>query len=137
MADYRQLAQELTLIQEILKRNSEKNFVQRIVNRAQYPVLDRPDIGSGWSSTHSMAWDIVDGIPIVYPTVIQPLPGSPLKMLNQGDAVRHAMKNKEYIEFDSPQMADWFSRNYKKAWADDTGLSFQKYAQDLQNMWGK
>jgi hypothetical protein len=49
----------------------------------------------------------------VFPTILRDKKG----LKNYGkNAFKEAMKRKEYIEFDSPDQADWFSRNYKLLW---------------------
>lgn len=96
----------------ILMRNQDKNFVQRVLNPYIFPQINNPD---GTYSTHKMAWSTVDGKPVVYPTIIQNDSGA-LQELAPKDALDYAMKSGQYIRFNTPDEADWFSQNYKKVW---------------------
>lgn len=105
---------ETRRVQAILGQHSDKNFVDRILNRDNYPSLDN---GDGSRSTHRMSWAEVDGKYRVYPTILWNG-----KRLIQFQSPRHAynaaMKSGEYIEFDSPDEASWFSERYKSVWGD-------------------
>lgn len=102
-------------VMNILSRNKSKNFVQRILNPQKYPSLQESD---GSVASHKMAWAEVggEGEPtkyIVYPTVIY----DGKRLRDYGDsAIDKVLQTGEYISFDDPEMADWFSRNYKLAW---------------------
>lgn len=98
----------------ILKKNTDKGFVKRILNKENSPVLDN---GDGTVSTHSMSWGEADGRYFVYPTVLVTGDGT-LKRFSNKDAWRNVMKTGNYIEFDSPEEADWFSRRYKSVWGE-------------------
>jgi len=102
--------QGTNIIAQILLMNKDKNFVKRILNFPIFPVLDN---GDGSISTHSMAWGEADGKYFVYPTVVQGGDGK-LRRLSGRDAWDYAIKNNEYIQFDTKESADWFARNYKK-----------------------
>ena len=91
--------------------NKNMNFVQRIQNPDKSPFLD---LGNGKTASHKMAWGEGDGKYFVYPTIIQQ--GKELKQLDNKSAWQHAMKNKEFMEFNNPEEADWVSRNYKMLW---------------------
>jgi len=97
---------------EILNSNANKSFVKRILHKGQYPTLDN---GDGTVSTHSMSWGDADGRYFVYPTVLY-TKDKTLKRYNNDAAWIHAMQTGNFIEFHSPQEADWFSKNYKKIW---------------------
>ena len=108
--------QEAVNLKETLDKNSDKNFVQRILNPENHGVLKNED---GSHSTHSMAWGQAgEGKYIVFPTVVSKDGG--LKRLSDREAFKHAAENKEAIVFDNPEEAEWFSKNYKKYW-DITG----------------
>ncbi len=98
-------------ISNILNQNSDKNFVQRILNPDVYPKLD---LGNGNYATHKMAWTNIDNGPIVFPTVIQQ--GDKLQELPIQDAIHHALKSGEFIPFKDSKTADDFSQQYKKVW---------------------
>jgi len=103
-------------VKHILNKNSDKNFVKRIVNPEKYPVMNNED---GSYSTHLMAWSNRDDNPkkrIVYPTIVHDEKTNKLTKLSDDDAYDYAVKNKEYVEFNSDKKADWFSRNYKAVW---------------------
>jgi hypothetical protein len=96
----------------ILRANKQLPFVQRILNPGIFPILNNDD---GSYSTHSMAWgDGPDGY-YVYPTVIQNDDGS-MQRLDGRAAWENATKKKQYIKFQHPEDADWFSQNYKAIW---------------------
>ncbi len=102
-----------TVLEYFIERNKNKNFIDRIINREKYPVIENPD---GSYSTHLMSWSTVDGKPIVYPLIIQNPKTGGLKQLSDPEAIDYALKNNEYIPFDKPEDADWFSSNYKRYW---------------------
>lgn len=99
-------------IMELLEVNSNKNFVKRILNRDDYPVLANPD---KTVSTHSMSWGEANGKYYVYPTVIQ-IDNGMLQRLDDDTAWDHAMKTGEFIELNTPEEADSLSKNYKEVW---------------------
>ena len=104
--------QEYQQLLGIMKQNASKSFVQRILEPQKYPTLD---LGDGNYATHKMEWGTVDGgKAVVYPRVLLTEGG---KLQDFGDkAWQHAQKSGNFIEFDSPAKADWFSRRYKGAW---------------------
>lgn len=100
-------------IQTILDANKDKNFVDRIVNKDNYPTLD---LGDGNYATHQMAWGESDGKYLVFPTVVYDKNTNTLKKLQDKEAFDYAVKNNEFIEFDNQEDADQFSREYKSVW---------------------
>ena len=101
--------QQYQVLMATLKRNADKTFVQRILRPNDFPVLEH----EGGVATHRMAWSEANGKFVAYPTVLYD--GKGLK--DYGDAAfDQVMKNGNYIEFDSPEAADWFTKNYKGAW---------------------
>ena len=106
---------DLDYLQNILNKNKDKSFVKRILNKQNSPVLQNDD---GTTSTHSMAWGSADGKYYVYPTVLLGKDGK-LKRYDDSEAWNHVMKTGNFIEFNSPEDADWFSRSYKKVWGND------------------
>jgi len=100
-----------------LGQNSDKNFVQRIIQPDSFPKLfDNPGGILGAPSTHSMTWGTDEqGNAFVYPTVVQE--GDKLRRLNADEAWKHAVDNNERIPFQQDhEQADWFSKNYKQVW---------------------
>jgi hypothetical protein len=107
-------------IRRILMQNAQKPFVQRILNRDKFPTLTDDVSTRGGSqpdrvSTHSMAWGEVDGRYVAYPTVMMS-PSGQLRRYGAKEALGHALNTGNFIEFDTPEDADWFSRNYKQVW---------------------
>jgi hypothetical protein len=96
---------------KILQANKDKTFVKRILEREKYPRLE---LGDGNHATHKMAWGEVDKKYRVFPTVLYD--GKSLKEYKPDEAFRHTSATGNYIDFDTPQEADWFSRQYKSVW---------------------
>lgn len=96
----------------VLIKNMDKPFVKRVLMRDFYPKMD---LGNGRHATHKMAWGESDGRYFVFPTVI--FDGKQLKDYGS-DAFGHAMSTGNFIEFESPEEADWFSRRYKAIWGE-------------------
>jgi hypothetical protein len=97
-------------IGSIIEQNMDKDFVRRILNTASGPSPIKNKDGS--SSTHLMSYAEVDGRYIVYPSIVN-IDGK-LKKLGDREAVDYALKNNEFIEFNSAAEAENFSINYKK-----------------------
>lgn len=113
----------------LLNRNQNMNFVDRILNRNKYPSIPvvNPD-GTRGAMTHKMAYSDVemDGQKkfIAYPEVIYDTKEKKLNYLDSkmygGQARDYALKNKEYLSFDTEEEAAWFADNgYKLAWQAD------------------
>jgi len=97
---------------ELLDKNKDKEFVQRILNPSKYPTLD---LGDGTKATHLMAWGEQDGKYYAYPTVLMNKKGE-LEQQDPDTAFKNVMQSGDYIEFDDPDEADWFTKNYKMLW---------------------
>jgi hypothetical protein len=100
-------------ILRILKENEKKNFVQRIIEPGKYPKML---LENGYVATHLMAWAQSGDKYVVYPTVQYDSKKKKLKRYQGKEAYQRAMRSGEYIEFDDPEEADWFSREYKQVW---------------------
>ena len=100
-------------LMEILALNKDKSFVQRILKPKDYPSLD---LGGGKTASHKMSWAESEGKYHVFPTILY----GPDKQLHQYTDWKEAWDNvKEtgnFIEFDTPEEADDFSKNYKRYW---------------------
>lgn len=107
------IGNELVKIFDVLNSNSRKNFVQRILNPSNYPVLDYGDENY---ATHKMSWSTANGKNIIYPTVVHDTNNNQLVELTPEQAIQYAIHNNEYIEVATPEEAEWFSQNYKKVW---------------------
>jgi hypothetical protein len=104
--------QEVWYIWDILKKNKDKNFVQRIITPQDYPMLKSPE---GQYQTHLMASGEWDGKHHVYPTIFQQ-PDGTLKRFEGKSAQKEAQRTGEFISFDEEGEASWFSKNYKRVW---------------------
>ena len=97
---------------KILNDNKNLNFVDRILNKDNYPAIANND---GSYSTHLMSWSAYKGKYIVYPSIVWDK--GKLKKLSPDDAFKYAIKNKEYISFDDAQKAKIFAAGaYKAPW---------------------
>lgn len=96
-------------ILEILEKNKDLGFVQRILHAVDYPSLPNRD---GSESTHGMTWGELDGKFLVYPTVI--FEEDQLMRLGPDTALGHALRSEDFIEFSSMEEAYEFSREYKE-----------------------
>ena len=107
-------------IDQLIQNNTNLNFIDRVARPTEYPTLPQPD---GGMATHLMSWGTMgkDKTPIAYPSVIFDPESRALQQLEPDAAFDHAMKNKEYLTFPTPESADLFSREYKRHWRDNKG----------------
>jgi hypothetical protein len=99
-------------ILRILTENQNKGFVKRILNPNEYPTLNNKD---GTHSTHSMTWGETGGKFVVFPTVLY----NDKKELTRHDfksAWENVRETGNFIEFETSEEADFFSREYKQYW---------------------
>ena len=106
---------ELLRLNEILQGNSDKDFVKRILSPNAYPVLD---LGNGRHASHLMSWGSVGNKYIVFPSVVHEPKTRRMTMMSGRDALDRAVATGEYVEFDNPTDAEWFSKSYKKVWGE-------------------
>lgn len=107
---------EREYINSIFNKNASLDFVQRAMNPNVYPSLSLDD---GSQATHLMSWgNTDDGRAVVFPQVVYDNNTGNLVKLSAEEAIDHAIKTGEYIEFDSPDEAEWFSSNYKRMWGE-------------------
>ena len=99
-------------IQKILEANKHRGFVKRILDPGSYPTLD---LGDGNYATHLMSWGKVDDKYVVFPTVLYN-EGKGLTRFSPGEAIGQVMQTGNFIEFDTAEEADWFSKEYKSVW---------------------
>lgn len=107
------MARDLDYIKQVLQQNSQKNFVDRIINKDKYPTMD---LGSGNYATHKMSYSTFNNGAMVYPTIVYDPAQKKLVQLSAQEAPKRAVSSGEYINFDKPEDADWFSKNYKQYW---------------------
>ena len=100
---------DIEMIKKILEQNKKKNFVARMYQQNPQFI----DYGNGQVATHKMAWGNINGKNLVFPTILQTDKG--LQEFSPQDAVGHVLKTGNFIEFGTPEEADFFSKNYKKA----------------------
>jgi hypothetical protein len=94
----------------ILDQNKNKDFVQRIMNPQSSPSLNT---GDGEMSTHNIKVEPYQGKYYAFPTIQRQGNG----LVDKGkNAFFDAMNSGEYIEFNTPGDAEWFSKNYKQIW---------------------
>lgn len=100
---------EYQKLMAILKTNASKTFVQRILRPNDFPTLPH----ANGIATHRMAWGESDGKYVAFPTVLY----DGKQLVDYGDrAFPQAMQSGNFIEFDSPEEAEWFTTRYKEAW---------------------
>lgn len=100
-------------IYSILEQYKDLNFVDRILNKDNYPTLD---LGDGNYASHKMSYAEFDGKAYVYPNVIYDKKSNKLIELEPSQAIEYALQSGEFIPFDDPKQAEWFSKNYKSVW---------------------
>ena len=106
-------------INQIIEQNKAIPFVDRIINRHKYPVLKDGD----YDVSHKMADAEVDGKYIAFPTVAMK-EGKLTDLSMAGlDPVGEALKSRNFIEFKTPEEAQYFSKHYKQYW----NRPFQRY----------
>ena len=93
---------------ELLLKHRNKDFINRIINVNDFPVLENRD---GSVSTHSMSYGESDGKYYVFPTVV--IEGGKAMRLGPDTAWVRAMTSGDFLEFDSEQDAADFSKEYK------------------------
>lgn len=97
----------------ILNKNKNKSFVKRILFPKKYPSLN---LGPQTSGTHLMVWGQMGKKYVVYPTILYD--GEKLIKYDPNEAWKHVSQTGNYIEFDSAEEADWFSKHYKDYWGE-------------------
>ena len=105
---------------KILEANKDKNFVKRILDPTSWPDIKQGTaqdrfrkLKKGEYASQQMSWDGgPGGKSIVYPNIVH-TPTGGMQWLKPDEAKKYAIKNKEFISFDKPQDADWFSQRYK------------------------
>jgi hypothetical protein len=98
-------------IKSILQENKNLNFVDRVLHRKNYPTLP---LGDGMTGSHLMSWGEANGKYYAYPNIIDQ--GGALRLLAPDQAFNYALQSGEAIEFDTPEKADAFTKDYKLVW---------------------
>jgi hypothetical protein len=123
--------EEAETMRQTLKANADKNFVQRITNASDWPVMENP--GGGYSS-HRMA----NSDNYAYPTLFYSKDTNAL--YKPQDPIAEAKKTGDFIEFPNPEAAAKFAENEYKV-GMDTGLMQQMVqpkdpiTEKLMRMW--
>jgi hypothetical protein len=110
---------DLEKVVQILNENKALNFVQRILDPGKFPTYsygDEDEQGRGNWGTHRMSYSTVDDGAIAYPEIVFDEISGKLKRLGRQEAAQHALKTKQFIKFPTPEDAEWFGNNYKRAW---------------------
>ena len=94
---------------ELLLKHKNKDFINRIINVNDFPVLKNRD---GTSSTHGMELSEVDGKFFVYPSVVY-IDGK-MQRLGPDTAFNRAMNSGDMLEFEDMDEAMGFSKGYKQ-----------------------
>jgi hypothetical protein len=94
---------------EILLKNKNKDFINRIINVNDFPTLENRD---GTVSTHSMSYGESDGKYYVYPTVVYR--DGKMQRLGPDTAWSVAFETGDYLVFDNEKDASDFSKEYKQ-----------------------
>ena len=88
--------------------------MDRLFNPNNYTVIQNLN---GSYSTMKMVNANIDGHPIAFPTIIYT--NGQLKELSINDAIKYALQNGEYIEFNSDAEAGDFANNgYKRSFSN-------------------
>ena len=100
----------------ILKKNENKDFVQRIIDPTTVNsyVFPKDSDRFGQTGTHLMSYSSYDKGAFVYPEIINDK--GVLKRLSRKEAAEYALRTGEYIHFDTEDEAKWFGENYKINW---------------------
>jgi hypothetical protein len=109
----------------IMGKNADKNFVQRILNPTTYAGIEIPNAKGapqGTVSTHlMMSGEIDGGKGVVYPSIFYNAETNSL--YQPDDPYKEAKARGEIITFLKPEDAQFFAKNYKKAWGAGENLA--------------
>ena len=100
-------------IRNVLRDNSQKTFVKRILNADRYPVMQ---LNARDHGTHLMSHTEVDGKWIVYPNIVLNQEFFTLELHEGADSVRLALETGNFISFKKEEDAEFFAMNYKRVW---------------------
>ena len=114
--------QEVAQMMAVLQANKDKNFVQRITNAADWPVMQNPD---GSYSSHRMGSAEADGKGYAFPTLFYDKATNAL--YQPPNPVAEAKRTGEFIEFPDSAAAEKFANNSYKVGLN-TGLMPQMRA---------
>jgi hypothetical protein len=102
-------------LEKVLEKNKNLPFVQRILYPQQSPVaIDDEDSEGKRVMTHKMEWGEADGNYYAYPRVMEDESGK-LKDY-KGSAFKEASRRGDILKMQTPEQADWFTKNYKSYW---------------------
>lgn len=104
---------DMAKLWQILNANRNKQFVQRILNPQNYPMLN---FGGGEYGSHRISSGRFDNRELLFPLIRYE--GNQLNAYEFPEAAHRALQTGEYIPFQAPEEADWFANSYKKAWGE-------------------
>jgi hypothetical protein len=111
------MEQNLKSLLDVLMLFQDKNFVQRLLNPYVFPRINNQD---GSFSTHLMS--SMDNIAFPHITqnpntgeLEQAIIRTPSSNYDWGQALKTAKDRGDFIQFNTPEEADYFATNYKKA----------------------
>ena len=104
-------------IMNTLRENQQKDFVQRVLSPAGYPVMKNAD---GSSSSHRMSSAEVSGKFIAFPTLFHDRARGVL--YEAQDPVREAINRGQYIIFPTAEKAEQFAENGYKVGMNADGV---------------
>jgi hypothetical protein len=100
-------------IERILRDNSAIPFVRRILFPFKAPWLRDPQDEKS-IMTHQMEYTTADNAAYAYPRLMVDETG---QLRDYGDqAFDEALRRKDFIRFNTPEEADWFTKLYKQYW---------------------
>lgn len=102
--------QERAGMLDVLRANREKNFVARVTNPGDWPVVQNPD---GSYSSHRMSSAEGDGRGYAFPTLFYDKGTNAL--YQPENPMAEARRTGEFIEFPNPQAAERFAEGGYKA----------------------
>ena len=96
-------------LKQIFNENRRLNFIRRLLKNNPQVIINN----DGTISTHRMASMEDDRGAFAFPTIVDTGIGA-LTQLPARDAANYARQTGEAIRFNSPEEANWYSKNYKK-----------------------
>ena len=114
--DYLKMAKQLNPpidFKSIFQQYGNVPFMQRLTNRYIFPLIDNPDKSV---SSHKMSWGQFGDKYYAYPSVDYfngKLTDFTIPPWDNNFAFDLALQNNNFIPFNTPEEADFFTKNYK------------------------